>query len=148
MWFFAFVIIAGLMILGYLVGPQLMGWPQVPNLTLLPEDNATFYLDQLGLEHQIFTVETDNPLASGVVIGQDPLPGRFIRPGGTVRLSIGIFVGEPQAAPAPTDTPATLAATPPENTAEPPDGTSPTPDAPVSNVDVELAFASDRSGQP
>jgi Tol biopolymer transport system component len=146
-WLFASIMGIGLMAMGYLVGPRLLGWPQVPNLTLLPESNAAFYLDQLGLRHQIFTVETDNPLANGVVIGQEPLPGRFINPNRAVRLSIGIFISEETAQPVVSPTPDAPIEESTEALTEDSAPTATLPPVGLS-VDVEIAFASDRGGTP
>jgi Tol biopolymer transport system component len=148
-WLGVFLALAVLLVLAYLFGPAVMGWPQVPNLTLLPEDNATFYLEELGLNYQVFTEETDSPLANGLVIGQEPLPGRYIQPGGTVRISVAIhLVSEIEGQTQPTE----AAQAEPSPTAESAAETTPegaeTPAPAVPEVDVQLAFASDRTGVP
>ena len=88
---------------GALYGPQILGWPEVPNVIGLPQEHAAHYLNQAGIDFLVVEVAAGRSEDNGIVLDQRPQPGRYALPSKLLSLSVGRFTEMIQA---PTQTPA------------------------------------------
>jgi serine/threonine-protein kinase len=79
-------------------GPKMKAVPNVENSDV---DSATSTLQQAGFRVRVIQQDTQDPSLDGIVITQDPASGTEAKPGTTVTLTVGHFVGETTTTPPP-----------------------------------------------
>ena len=72
-------------------GPKTAG---IPDVTSLDRETATGTLESSGFKVSVVEQDTDDPSLENVVLAQDPGGGAQAKPGATVTITVGVFVGE------------------------------------------------------